>query len=146
MFKFPLQALLQHRIFIEERLQRELADCERIHLAAQHQLDHWRREQITQIEHHNNKTIGGIRPSDAIAHHRFMSRLAALEQDQVQVVADTQRKLAVKRGDLLEAVKQRKTLERLKAKQERAHRNAVRKKEKAFLNEIAISRFNRQAE
>jgi len=144
-YRFPLETLLKHRLFIEERLQRELAECRRELLAEEARLNDWRRQQETQARRFFESATVGMHPSEAIQHHRFMTRLATSEADQLRQVAEVRRKLSVKRSDLLEAVKQRKTLEKLKSKQARAHRDAQHKTEQAFISEMAITRYNRRS-
>jgi flagellar FliJ protein len=57
--------------------------------------------------------------------------------DEVEVLA------AKKRGHLLEAVKRRKMLDRLKEKHRAAQSRSEMHKERDFMNEIAVNRYSR---
>lgn len=143
MFVFPLEALLQHRRRIEESRQKELAKLEALQAAEEekmariHAAQRGSAEQLARIQ---------SRPAPAgdiqMCIH-YIGRLGIDEKAQQMRLTQFQKQVDTKRLELVEAVKQRKILEKLKERRAKAYLEAQARKEQNFLNEIAISRFNR---
>ena len=73
----------------------------------------------------------------------FLVRLASDLDKQRDRVLDIEKKFDRKRNDLIAAMKERKTLEKLKEKQLKAYQHKLMKNEQDFMNEAGINMFNR---
>ena len=144
MFRFRLQSLLQHRKHHEDDCQKDLARA-RTALQKEEQAlnrfqeriaDQQRKMQAKQKDRH---TVTEIK--------NFQNFLLALEQDiarQQQRVVESQAQFEEKRSNLMEAMKQRKILERLKENERlRYHRNQ-QKKERSQMDEVASGQHIRK--
>ena len=143
MYKFSLDPLLHHRRLLEEQQQKELADLEAKRLVAERRLaavDQARRccDAVSDAAAGMALNIGWLQ-----MRVRYLERLAREEQICQQRLAAAVKAVSRKRAELLEIVKSRKILEKLKEKGLHDHQVATSRKEQAFLNEMAVTRFRR---
>jgi flagellar export protein FliJ len=143
MYKFTLDPLLNHRRLLEEGLQRELADLESKRQAVEHRLE--------AVEHALTTCgVPGAGP-DGACPGAGMLQLRALRLQHLarereiwrQRLAAATKASATKRAELIEIVKSRKIIEKLKEKGLREYRATESRKEQAFLNEMAVLRHRR---
>jgi flagellar FliJ protein len=144
-FHFNLQPLLVHRKFIEESRKRELAELERSLDQSRRLLDVQRKRENTLLKEIEEKKKQGSTNSELLLYALAHTRLAEAIENQQQTVRDTERLSNEKRVCLLEAMKNRKALDRLKEKQWREYRREEDRKEQVFISEVAIQQFNRNA-
>ena len=139
-YTFKLEALRQFREFEEERVQREFSQAQRILEAAASKLA----EQIavrdkTETEFAAHQESGTA--SQCAMYRGFLQRLAEEIELLNQRLRVAERDCEKKRQALLAAVKNRKTLDRLKEKDEQAYRHKQDQEEGKFIDEMAINRF-----
>ena len=139
-YTFKLEALRQFREFEEERVQREFSLAQRILEAAASKLA----EQIavrdkTETEFAAHQESGTA--SQCAMYRGFLQRLAEEIELLNQRLRVAERDCEKKRQALLAAVKNRKTLDRLKEKDEQAYRHKQDQEEGKFIDEMAINRF-----
>ena len=142
MYKFNLESLLNHRRYQEEILQKELADS-RKHLAeAQHKLQFIKQKQrkYSRELHQRQKRDGTV--SDLIMYFRYIQRLAAELENQKRQVALSKKQFNQKREELVEMMKKRKTLEKLKEKGSKAFEQKMLKSERDLMDEVAAKQHN----
>ena len=84
-----------------------------------------------------------ITVSENLLYLDFLIRLASDLDKQRDRVLDIEKKFDQKRDDLIAAMKERKTLEKLKEKQLKAYNHKLMKNEQDFMNEAGINMFNR---
>ena len=84
-----------------------------------------------------------ITVSENLLYLDFLVRLASDLDKQRDRVRDVEKKFDRKRDDLIAAMKERKTLEKLKEKQLKAYQHKLMKNEQDFMNEAGINMFNR---
>ena len=144
MFRFPLQSVLEHRKHQEEALQKEMA-------ALQQRLDTERQRAnvLCACMVENQRRFSGMQRNGAKACDlqlmiRYLDRLKGNIAQQEETVRRAMQRIEHKRADLIEAVKRRKVIEKLKEKAEHAYREETHRKETNLINEIAISGFNRR--
>jgi flagellar FliJ protein len=65
-------------------------------------------------------------------------------EKQEERVLDVEKRFDEKREDLIEAIKKRKVIEKLKEKSFKLYQQEITKKEQDFMNEVAINQFNRK--
>ncbi len=146
-YQFKLEALRRFRQFEEERLQKELGDAQRVIEQAQDLL-RARLALRQKTEHEFRKSSQGAEASAAQAamYRGYLQRLASeiiMGQRQVQAAEKACQEV---RDLLLEAMKRRKALDRLKEKGEQAFTAELNSQEQKFINEMAIQRFVRKEE
>jgi flagellar FliJ protein len=137
MYKFDLEPLLNHRRYQEEILQKELADSKK-HLAEeQHKLQSikQKRRKYSHELHQRQKRDGTV--SDLIMYFRYIQRLAADLDNQKRQVVLAKKQFNQKREELVEMMKKRKTLEKLKENGYRAFQQKMLKTERDLMDEVA---------
>lgn len=143
-YQFSLESLLNHRIHHEEIIQKELAVCgcrvrdEKANLLRIQQDKERAYSEIQQ------KQLRGIAISEHIVYANFFEGLARNMLIQQEKIKEAEKQFALKREELIEAVKKRKTIENLKEKGLAAFTRKVMKLDQDFMDEIAISRFHNE--
>jgi flagellar FliJ protein len=93
------------------------------------------------LELHQRQKKGGM-VSGLILYFRYLDRLTADIDKQKRRVVQTKKRFEQKRRELLEILKKRKTLEKLKEKGFNTFQQQQLKKERDLLDEVAATRFN----
>jgi len=142
MYRFNLESLLNYRHYQEEILQKELADFKNQLVQQEQQLRQlkqaWRKNSL---ELRQRQESGGT-VSGVIMYFRYLDRLTADIDKQNRRVVQTKKRIEQKRRELIEIVKKRKTLEKLKDKGFNTFEQQQLKKERDLLDEVAATRFN----
>lgn len=141
---FRLQAVLDHRQFIEDTLKRELADIQRQASQAGRRLDALHQKEVQTIEAMKHEQNAGLASDQAAAYHNYLSCLARRIDDQRRVVAEMTSMAAQKQADLVRAMKNRQIIETLREQSMNRQHRALMKKEMDFIDEIAVNRFARK--
>jgi flagellar FliJ protein len=142
MFKFNLQPLLNHRRYQEEILQKELAQFRNRLTAEQNKLQHLkekRREYSFRLQQ-RQKVNGTV--SDLILYLQYLDRLSTELDYQRQQVIVAEKDFKKKRNDLIEIMKKRKVLEKLKENRSKAYLQQMLKNERKFMDEVAAKQFS----
>ena len=146
-YEFKLEALRRYRQFEEDQLQKELAEAQRVVEQAQDLLKaHMALRQKTEHEFRKSSQSGEASASQAAMYRSYLQRLAGeiiVCHQQVQSAESACRKV---RDALLNAMKRRKALDRLKEKGEQAFMAELNSQEQKFINEMAIQGFARKEE
>jgi flagellar FliJ protein len=142
MYRFNLEPLLNHRRYLEEVLQKELADL-KIRLETEKNklwaLRQKRRKTVLQLQ--ENQTDG--RPASEIKLYiDFVEQLLKEMKAQRQKILEAERLFNLKRQELVAAMKERKILDRLKEKGLQAYEQEQLKKERNLMDEVAGRQFN----
>jgi flagellar FliJ protein len=144
MYRFKLEPLLNHRRYQEEILQKELAGL-KVRLAAEKDklwlLRQKKRKYVQQLQ---EKQTDGRAVSEIKLFVDFVGRLSKDIEAQKQNVLKAERDFNRKRQDVIAAMKERKTLDRLKEKGLQAYEQEQFKKERNFMDEVASRQFNRK--
>jgi len=144
MFYFNLQPLLNHRTSIEKALKKELAESERSLDIEKMKLDDCRHKRDRLIRDMHRKTQQKPAVSEirlySISHDRLSKHLVRQKQRVVASETVSQEK----RNHLIEAMKKRKVMDRLKEKRFSEYRKEAVRKEQVFMSEVAIQQFNRR--
>ena len=143
MYRFNLESLLNYRRYQEEILQKELADFKNRLVMLEQQLRQMvQARRKTSLELHQRQKKGGT-VSGLMMYFRYLDRLTADIEKQKRQVGQVKKQFEQKRRELLDIVKKRKTLEKLKEKELKTYQQQQLKKERVFLDEVATTRFNR---
>lgn len=141
-FRFQLQAVLDHRVRIEEQHQRVVMELEAKRVALEDTIRSC--QQGLEAERAETRTL--LRAAD-IRGARFQagaaSRFVATAQRAVLELAGVHKRLESARAALLEAAKQRKAVELLKEHRYEEWRSQLNRRENAELDELAVMRAGR---
>lgn len=144
MYKFHLAAVLKHKEHLEEDLKKELGVLKRLLIGEKKKLEelkHTRKEFSNELQ---QKQHSAITVSENLLYVRFIEQLSLRLENQKEKVLNAEKSVESKRKDLIEVMKNRKALEKLKEKGLEIYRQNLVKKEQNFMNEMASVRFNRK--
>lgn len=144
-FKFKLEALRQYRNFQEDLLQKELAHAQRDRdqeIDRLQALMDKRSRAEDDLKCQQGKSTNG--PHMAL-YDAYIQRLTGEIADQRSRVKQAEVLCQKKMRDLLEAMQNRKAIDKLKEKDFQAYREELSQTEQKFLNEIAINQFTRNS-
>ena len=144
MYKFNLEPLLNHRRYQEEVLQKELAGLKRRLAAEKDKLWVLRQKKRKTVLQLQEKQTEGRPVSEIKLYIDFVDQLSKEMIVQRQNVLEAERNFNLKRQDLIDAMKKRKTLDRLKEKGLQAYEREQIKKERSFMDEVAAHQFNQK--
>ena len=144
MYKFSLQSLLNHRKHIEENLEKELGRIKRVVNNEKRRLEKIRKEKIKCREELKKKQSDGKKVNEIILYFNYLDKLSKDIGKQKRCLKDVEKEYNIKRSELIEAMKKRKTLERLKEKEMKAFNYSEMKVETNIMNEVAANRFIRK--
>ena len=142
MFKFNLQSLLNHRRYQEEILQKELAQSRNRLVAEQNklrQLKEKMREYSQRLQQRQRKSGTA---SDLILYLQYLDRLSQELKHQNRQVIAAEKDFKNRRHDLIEIMKKRKILEKLKEKRSKSYHQQMLKNERKFMDEVAANQFS----
>lgn len=143
MYQFNLQPLLNHQRFLEEQHQKQLAEI-RLQLDEQNAiLEQMIQKEAKMTAHLKEKQSETLSSDDLIIYRHYFDRLREEVARQRDITRKTERCFRVKQEELMEAVKKREMLEKLKEKGLSAYQEKLLRKEQADLNEAALSAYNR---
>jgi len=144
MFRFRLETILTQRRHVEERFQKELADTRQEFAAAQAVLREAKDTHRQCMRDMRRKQRDRFRADDMLLYYPYLERLKQDIELHMKRVAAAERKVAQKRQALLEAMKKRKILDKLKEKQLQAHLKAEAGREQRFADESAAQQHARR--
>jgi len=143
-YRFNLEPVLNHRRLIEETLQKDLAIL-RISLSDENEkLLTYEESRVKLLEELQQIQKEGTTTSDILLYLPFIEQVSKDIERQKKRVLDLEIKVEHNRKDLLEATKKKKALQKLKEKAFKTYNQKLIKNEQDFLNEVAVSQFNRR--
>jgi len=144
MYKFSLQSLLNHRKHIEENLDKELGRIKRLANKEKRRLENIRKEKIKSAKKIQKKQGEGNKVNEIILCFNYLDKLSKDIDRQKKCLKNVEKEYDKKRSELIEAMKKRKTIERLKEKEMKAFSYSKMKAEQEIMNEVAAKRFIRK--
>ena len=144
MYQFKLQPVLDHRKFIEDDLKKRLAEIKAQLLSAQKRLGAMKQKEMITNQTLIREQARGLSSAQVIAYHQYLQVLSDRIIEQAGVVEETEAQVVKVQDEMLEAVKKRKILEKLKEQGLERYRKSVLAQETKFIDEIAINQFVRK--
>lgn len=144
MYTFKLQPVLDHRQFIEDDLKKELAEIKQQVMMVRHQLDLLKRKEMNTANALKLQQKEGLSSDQLLAYHDYLKRLSDRIADQNKIAAEIETQELEKQDALLEAMKKRQILEKLKDQGIDRYNQVMLKKEMDFIDEIAVNQFVRK--
>jgi len=144
MYTFNLQVALDHRQFLEDNLKKELAEIKQQVAKAREQLDTMKRKEMNTAAVLKDEQAKGLSSDGVIAYHAYLKRLADRIKRQKSTLGKLMEAESEKQGQLLEAMKRRQILEKLKERGLDRYNRTMLKKEMELIDELAVNRFARK--
>jgi flagellar FliJ protein len=142
---FKMESVLRHRKHLEEAAQMAFAAALRRLNQARHTLDDLIRNQQAYQQELKRKMQANARADELVRYHRYLGRLDREIGSQTDIVEALEVEKEEKRAALLEALKDRKVLEKLKAHYLETEARGQWAQEQKLMNEAAVNRYqNRQ--
>lgn len=129
---------------LEEILQKELAVLNDSLLQEKGRMQSYKEEKIYITADLENNQKEGITISTNLLYFDYIKQLSEKIDKKRNTIHEIENSTSMKRRNLIEAVKKRKILDRLKEKGLKSYVKRLNKKEQDFLNEVAINSFNRK--
>lgn len=142
MYKFNLQPLLNHRYYQEEILQKEFAESKKYLTEEQEKLRIIKQKKREYSQELQQRQRNDFTVSELILYFRYLDRLSKDLDNQKHRVAIAEKQFNQKRKDLIEIMKMRKMLEKLKEKRWKGFQYRMLKKERDSMDEIAAKQIN----
>ena len=144
MFQFRFETVLAQRRHVEESFQKELAEARQQLSAAQAVLREAKETRRQCMREMRRKQRDRFRADDILLYYPYLERLTQEIELHMKSVAAAERKVAQRRQALLEAMKKRKILDKLKEKQFQTHLKAEAGREQRFTDESAAQQHARR--
>ena len=144
MYRFKLQALLNHRRHQEEVSQKELAEAQRGLSDAQEKLKGIKRQKRENIQQLHARQKERHNAANILMFTNYIEQLTRDIESQRQRVQQAAKTVTLKRDRLIAVMKKRKTLERLKEKGWLAYQQKMMQVERKFNDEVAATRHVRK--
>ena len=144
MYKYNLEPVLNHRKITEENRQKKLAESKRFLAREKKRLWQLRQSKKRLLMELKDKQQQNISVSEIVLYLSFIEQLSKDYESQEERVQVAEHQVDRKREDLVEAMKKRKAMEKLKEKGLKAYMKMSSKREQDFLNEVAIDQYNRK--
>lgn len=144
MYTFNMQTVLDHRQFIEDKLKKDLAEIRQQVMAAHQQMKLLERKEMDTHTTLKQEQAEGVSSDQVVAYHAYLKRLSDRIVRQVTVISEIRVRESEKQDELLDAMKKRQILEKLKDQSIDRYNQMMLKKEMNFIDEVAINRFVRK--
>ncbi len=146
MFKFELQSVLDYRLSLEEKSQIAYSEQLRCVENERRVLERLREKKAALMNRFLQDQNDQMNASEIAMFISYIRHMITKEQEQVSVIAREESVLEEKRGDLLEAVKNRKALENLKDRKLQQYRANILEKERKELDEFGIISYQNKVD
>lgn len=146
MFRFRFEQVLNVRKLAEERVMLEFSEQVRGLDREKECLQSIRGEKTALLAELMRKQTGSLNAAEIGLTFDYLGSLREREVTQVILIADREKCLEAKRGELMEAVKRRKIMEILRQRKFEEYWKEWNQKESTVLNEQGIIRFLKRSD
>ena len=143
-YRFNLEPVLNHRRLVEETLQKDLAILKISLIDENERLITYEKSRVQLLEELQQIQKEGTTTSDILLYLPFIEQVSKDIERQKKRVLELEKQVEQNLKDLLEATKNKKALQKLKEKAFKTYNQKLIKNEQDFLNEVAVSQFNRR--
>ena len=144
MYRFKLQALLDHHRHQEEVCQKELAEARRTLTDAQEKLRRIKKDKRENIQKLQARQKERHNISNILIFSNYIEKLSRDIEARIQQVRKASKNVNQKRDNLITLMKKRKTLEKLKEKEWLEYQQKMMQDERKFNDEVAATRHIRK--
>ncbi|UCH45266.1 MAG: flagellar export protein FliJ [Nitrospiraceae bacterium] len=143
MYRFNLQVLLDYRKRIEEGLQIECSHIQQELETERQALLSCQQEKFRYEEELTEKESREVNLQESVLYHDYLRGMRKKIEELRNRVATKKIELDNKQEELLVATKNRKVLEKVKEKHAKEFMDELEKKERTFIDEVGIRRYQR---
>ena len=144
MYRFKLEALLNHRRHQEEICQKELAQAQRELSEERVKLNRKKKLKQESLKKLQTKKKENPTVSDIMLHMNYLTRLSKDIENQALRVQKNTKLVDQKRHELISIIKKRKTLKKIKFKDWQAYQQKLIQDERKLMDEVASTRHVRK--
>jgi flagellar export protein FliJ len=144
MYRFRLEALLNHRRYQEEVCQKELAKARRKLSDERGKLNRKKILKQESLEKLQTKKKENPTVSDIMLHMNYLTQLSKDIENQALLVQKSTKLVDQKRHELISIMKKRKTLKKIKYKDWQAYQLKLIQDERKLMDEVASTRYVRK--
>jgi flagellar export protein FliJ len=144
MYRFKLEALLNHRRYQEEVCQKELAQAQRVLADEKVKLDLKKSEKQENLEKLQTKKKENPTVSDIMLHMNYLTQLDKDIENQDLRVQNSTKLVDQKRHELISIMQKRKTLKKIKYKDWQTYQQKLIQDERKLMDEVASARYIRK--
>lgn len=142
MYRFSLEAVLNHRRHIEDLLQKEFAKRQKDLFDEQERLSRLESSHIDSMVELQRRQEEGMRVSGITLYSDYIKQTAYGIERSKHRISELEDRRHRKREELIEAMKSRMTLEKLKEKEWKLYKRRLDRNERIVMGEIAVSGYN----
>jgi flagellar FliJ protein len=142
MYRFSLETVLNYRKHTEDALRKEFVAGKKELLMKEKKLARLDEVMMQNLMALQEKQRDGARVSDITLYDNYIKQISIDRREQINSIITLEDQLRQKCSELIEAMKDRKILDRLKEKELETYRRELERKERIFMSEIAVSGFN----
>ena len=136
-FKFSLQRILDVRILREEIKRKELAEAVSAELKECDTLHSLEDEGEIVKDRVRGRILSTLNPTEMMMYYNYAQQIDHTIGSQLRRIEEARTQVEEQRTLLLEAVKEKKAIEKLQERQWERYQSELNKEEQAFLDEIA---------
>jgi flagellar export protein FliJ len=144
MYRFKLEALLNHRRHQEETCQKELAQARRRLFDERKKLEQKKREKKESLEKLQSKKKESTTVSDIMLYMNYIHQLSKDIEEQAMHMHNTAKLVDLKREELISIMQKHKTLEKIKYKERLAYHQKLMQDERKLMDELVSIRHARK--
>lgn len=144
MFVFKLQSVLDYRINIEEKILNEFSEKKRELEEEKLRLRNLIQERANLIDALRKMQNRMLNIEDIALYVSYVEKVRENETKQKTLIAQVKEQLEAKRKELLEAVKKKKVMEKLKERHTEEYESDMRAVERKNFDEMAVLKFGRR--
>ena len=144
MYKFSLEPVLKYRKLLEEDIQKDFAVLKRQLLDEKVRLSNFEQVRDRFSGELQQKQVKSISVSDILLYTDYLQEVSKEIKKQSKRILEAEKSVDQKREELVGAMKNRKTIDRLREKGLKVHVQELSKKEQNLMNEAAINIFNKK--
>ena len=144
MYKFSLEPVLKYRKLLEEDFQKDFAVLKRQLFDEKEKLSNFEQTRDRFSRELQKKQVKNINVSDILLYTDYLQEVSKEIEKQSEKILEAEKRVDQKREELVGAMKNRKTIDRLREKGLKAHVQELSKKEQDLMNEAAINIFNKK--
>jgi flagellar export protein FliJ len=146
MFKFKLQTILDVRKMLEDKSLQEFAQKQKEFQRENEQLQSIQRQKTLIIDELRNVQGKTVNVSEIKMNVDYVKQCLKRETIQQEQVKEAEKMAEIKKEALFDAIKKRKAMEILKARQFDQHQSHLNLIERTAIDEMALIRHNRKKE
>ncbi len=141
--KSRFDVILKHRTWIEEKIQRELAEVKESLEQAEGRLAFKNQLQEDSWNHFHTKQNEGVSASENLSYSLFFDRLSIEIKEQERMIRHIENEFNNKLAELVKASREKEMIKKLKEGELKELYDEELREEQRFIDEIGISKYNR---